>query len=535
MRKLFTFLLTVVFVSVASSLRADVIVSYEPDEVLTEVKAGDIFAIYDSATEKYLFGSGAQDLGFDTADNAFKNTNPGWLFKLSELAGHYVLQLQNADGSGDYALWGNPNNSYLNSQPATGWCSFILSLNGEQYGQDGQDLALWDIEASGNGFKLKNVGTGLYLNSNAPARYSEEDAVVWTFCTLKETSVENPIEPGTYDATDANTSFFTNFIGIGENATFDPDTKVFKGGACGWQWADGADFDKYQYIVITVAQNVTDGGWQVHIKDANGLTISGDQYGADYMNLWIGAWNNHNCLKIDLEKIRSEQMFDIHHVTELWIDANRQDGIILGNAYATNQVPENNKNWNNEENGDFKLTIDNNKFATICLPFEASVAGAYVYEIAGKSADGLDLNMYNGILEAGKPYIIQSNENESGNVYFYKATATTVETAGENNGLIGTFEAITINNKDFYVLSGNKLYYADQDVNVGANKAYIDMTKVGSAAGTKNVSISFGDVTGIENIQVEGLNGKVYDLSGREIIRPAKGFYIANGKKMLIK
>jgi hypothetical protein len=61
------------------------------------------------------------------------------------------------------------------------------------------------------------------------------------------------------------------------------------------------------------------------------------------------------------------------------------------------------------------------------------------------------------------------------------------------------------------------------------------MTKVGSAAGTKNVSISFGDVTGIENIQVEGLNGKVYDLSGRVIISPAKGFYIANGKKMLIK
>ena len=530
MRKLFTFLLTVVFVSVASSLRA---ASYEPDEVLTSVSVGDIFAIYNSADDKYLYGIDNQNLGYDIADNALQDSNSGYLFKLEELAGHYVLILQNP-GGGNYNFWGT--DGYLNSQPVeTGWCSFIYGLQGEQYGQDGQDLALWDIEASGDGFKLKNVGTGLYLNSNAPARYSEEDAVVWTFCTLKETSVVNPIKKGTYDATDANTSFFTNFIAIGADATFDSDTKVFKGGACGWQWADGVDFDKYQYIVITVAQNVTDGGWQVHIKDANGLTISGDQYGADFMNLWIGAWNNHNCLKIDLEKIRTEQMFDIHHVTELWIDANRQDGIILGNAYATNQVPENNKNWNNEENGDFKLTIDNNKFATICLPFEASVAGAYVYEIAGKSADGLDLNMYNGILEAGKPYIIQSNENESGNVYFYKATATTVETAGENNGLIGTFEAITINNKDFYVLSGNKLYYADQDVNVGANKAYIDMTKVGSAAGTKNVSISFGDVTGIENIQVEGLNGKVYDLSGREIIRPAKGFYIANGKKMLIK
>ena len=205
MRKLFTFLLTVVFVSVASSLRA---ASYEPDEVLTSVSAGDIFAIYNSTEDKYLFGSGNQNLGYDIADNAFKSTNPGWLFKLGELAGHYVLQLQKPDG-GNYVVYGGEG--YLNSQAVeTGWCSFILGLNGEQYGQDGQDLALWDIEASGDGFKLKNVGTGFYLNSNAPARYSEEDAVVWTFCTLKETSVVNPIKKGTYDATDANTSFFTD-------------------------------------------------------------------------------------------------------------------------------------------------------------------------------------------------------------------------------------------------------------------------------------------------------------------------------------
>lgn len=531
MRKLFTFLLTAILASVASSLRADEIVSYEPDEILTSVSVGDKFAIYNPVDQKYLYGSGAQNLGYDTADNAFKNSSTGWIFQLGELAGHYVLQLRTPDDSGFYNIWGGEG--YLNSQPANQDCSFILGL-GSNYGQDGENLALWDIEATDGGFKLKNVGTGLYLNNNAPARFSESEAVVWTFCTLKQTTVENPIQPGTYDATDANTSFFTDFTGIADGATYDPDTKVFEGGACGWQWADGVDFDKYQYIVITVAQNVTDGGFQVHIKDASGLTISGDQYGADFMNMWIGAWNNHNCMKIDLEKLRSEQMFDIHHVTELWIDG-RPGGMILGNAYATNQAPENNKYWNEEENGDFKLTIDNNKFATICLPFEASVAGAYVYEIAGKGADGLDLNMYNGILEAGKPYIIQSNENQSGNVYFYKATATTAETAGENNGLVGTFEAITINNTDFYVLSGNKIYYADQDVNVGANKAYIDMTKVGTTEAKGNAILSYGGTTGIENIQVESLNGKVYDISGREVIRPVKGFYIANGKKMFIK
>ena len=71
--------------------------------------------------------------------------------------------------------------------------------------------------------------------------------------------------------------------------------------------------------------------------------------------------------------------------------------------------------------------------------------------------------------------------------------------------------------------------------NIGANKAYIDITKIGATEAKGNAFISFADATGIENIQVENLNGKIYDLSGREVVRPAKGFYIANGKKMFIK
>ena len=95
MRKLFTFLLTVVFVSVASSLRA---ASYESDEVLTSVSAGDIFAIYNSTEDKYLYGIDNQNLGYDIADNALNDTNSGYLFKLGELAGHYVLLLQKPGG-----------------------------------------------------------------------------------------------------------------------------------------------------------------------------------------------------------------------------------------------------------------------------------------------------------------------------------------------------------------------------------------------------------------------------------------------------
>ena len=174
---------------------ADEIVTYEPDEAFTSIAAGDIFAIYNAADQKFLFGSGAQNLGYDVADKAFSATNSGWMFKAESITiGEnecFLLRLMTPTG-GEYSVWGNPG--YLNSQTATGWCSFILGLVGDNkdhtYGQDFDYGAAWIIEDATDGFKLKNVGTGLYLNNAGTANNAEEDAVVWTFCTLKEISME---------------------------------------------------------------------------------------------------------------------------------------------------------------------------------------------------------------------------------------------------------------------------------------------------------------------------------------------------------
>ncbi len=40
---------------------------------------------------------------------------------------------------------------------------------------------------------------------------------------------------------------------------------------------------------------------------------------------------------------------------------------------------------------------------------------------------------------------------------------------------------------------------------------------------------------GIENVKVESNNGKIYDLSGRQVSKPAHGLYIMNGKKYMVK
>lgn len=519
---------------------ADEITSYGPDEIKTSIAVGDIFAIYNATEEKFLFGSGAQNLGYDVNTKAFLASNSGWLFKLQEAEGHYLLHLQ-APAGGDYNLWGSTEKSYLNSQPADGGCSFILGLEG-RYGQDGANLALWDIEAVTGGFKLKNVGTGLYLNSNAPAKFTEEDAVVWTLCTLKEVKVENPIAKGSYDATDAQELDFANFKAIAEGASWNAENMELKGN-CGFQWAgDGLDMNQYRYLVLTAANNLCKGGYKAHIKDKNGKEVAGDDYGKDFMNMWFGEWNNHNCMAIDMEQLRINQMFDIHHITELMIEGG--DGFTLANAYITNQKPTNDKSWNGEDNGDFSITgVAVDKFGTICLPFQAAIAGAKVYEITGKGSDFISLSEHNGLLAAGKPYFYQTlASNDGGNapaaVRFYKATAVTLDDPVENNGLIGTFAAIKApKGDDIRVLSGNKLYTVDVDdyVTVGANKAYIDLTKISATPSRGTVFLGFGDATGIESVKSVESDGAIYNLNGQRLAQPKKGLNIIGGKVIMVK
>lgn len=426
---------------------------------------------------------------------------------------------------------------YLNT---TTWCSFILGLN-NQNGQDHENGAVWDIQynSTEGGFSIKNIFSGLYLNDGGAA--NKPTPVYWTLCTLKETTIENPIPKPTRTATDAKIISLNDFAG----ETWNAEEKTFTGTA-GFKWEEGLDLSEYQYLIVTAAKNMSKGGYSVSIKDKNGKKITGDEYGINSMNLWFGQWNNHNCLNIDLEKLRVEQQFDIYNITDLTI--NGEDGFILSNVYATNQKPTNEKAWDGEDNGDFKIeNLPADKFGTICLPWQAAVAGAFVYEISEASDNYISLTRVEGLMEAGKPYIYKTNGNNAGketnNIYFYKATAATVATPIANNGLIGTFTATTApQGENIYVLSGNKLYdTAGSTVNVGANKAYINMSQiVNQSSEAKNrITIDFGnaEATGIKSVNdIEALNsGKMYDLSGREVTNPTSGIYIMGGKKIIIK
>lgn len=189
MRKLFTFLLTMVLAISAYAVDVAYVVGEEFKSVAS--LDGQNFAIVNLTDAKAVYGSTMQVLNYGSYADAFKSSNSGFKFKLVSLAtdadeavrSYYLLRLITPDGKEYSFAWGA---GFLNSQPnAEGKdCCFLLGLN-KQNGQDLKNGAVWDVQyVEGKGFSLKNIGTGLYFKGvNAPA--NSEEPVYYSFVPVE--------------------------------------------------------------------------------------------------------------------------------------------------------------------------------------------------------------------------------------------------------------------------------------------------------------------------------------------------------------
>ena len=91
-------------------------------------------------------------------------------------------------------------------------------------------------------------------------------------------------------------------------------------------------------------------------------------------------------------------------------------------------------------------------------------------------------------------------------------------------------------------LSGNKFYYASENtMHMKAYRAYFDfddvLTEVDDASASR-ISMTFGgEVTGISSMHHSQctMHHDIYSLSGQRVESPAKGIYVIEGKKVIIK
>ena len=145
-----------------------------------------------------------------------------------------------------------------------------------------------------------------------------------------------------------------------------------------------------------------------------------------------------------------------------------------------------------------------------------------------------------GIIPAQTGVVIRG---ERGSYMFIKASASgTAVSANMLRGYAGIEEYADVNlpndNSTNYVLTAQNgvvgFYRKDSAFKVYNNKAYLQIPN-SSSANTLRIRFDEGS-TKIENPEFTTHNSElIYDLMGRRVLNPAKGVYIVNGKKVIVK
>lgn len=187
-------------------------------------------------------------------------------------------------------------------------------------------------------------------------------------------------------------------------------------------------------------------------------------------------------------------------------------------------------------------------WSTICLPFATSTAafGSDVKAQAFASADDNGLNFAEVTeLDANKPYLIYFPSETTAPIYLSAEVETTTPVAltfGDFT-FCGSYEAsISMAGKYGVADQGDvqKLMLGGEGSTLKATRAYF--TKSGDQPAMININLD-GNATGIENIEqnqadiydVYNLQGQLIRKNATSLNGLAKGIYIVNGKKVMVK
>ncbi len=239
----------------------------------------------------------------------------------------------------------------------------------------------------------------------------------------------------------------------------------------------------------------------------------------------------------------------------------------------------------------YQRKFTNGKWAGVVFPFSVSFAqmkkvfGDMVDVIHFESDDEHNINFrrhWYPMIVAGTPVLIKPAKEMGTSVTFEgvridsivdKADKKVTEITGTNYKMTGTFTPSTIKNGDYYISGGNLAYRKSGDINTNACRSWLtpnndSNAKEGLGVGTTDAFAEEGwDVLGnpqpkvvedegqddttpivyVDGVQEDGIFGtdnptNIYSING-QLVRSnatstqglAKGIYIANGKKFIVK
>ena len=176
-------------------------------------------------------------------------------------------------------------------------------------------------------------------------------------------------------------------------------------------------------------------------------------------------------------------------------------------------------------------------FASTLYPLDLSgISGAEVYYAEAVNGSTVKFKSTDASVPAGEGLLLKGTAGDAVTINIADAG-----TAISGNLLKGcTAETVVASDADKYVLvnKGGTAEFQNlskQGATIPAGKAYLDAT----GAGARSLTIVFDDddVTGVNEVrsQKEDVRSEWFDLQGRKVAQPAKGLYIVNGKKVVIK
>lgn len=200
-----------------------------------------------------------------------------------------------------------------------------------------------------------------------------------------------------------------------------------------------------------------------------------------------------------------------------------------------------------------KRTLNAGGWNTFCAPFStAKPSGWTLKKLTGSSFDSstgkLTLDFRDAVsIEAGRAYLVKVTANVV-NPTFEGVTianvTTTTETTYADFVPVMNPTPLTANDKTvLFVTGGNKLTYPSAAGNINGFRAYFQL-KGDAVSNASAFAMSFDDVstgiTEIDDLQAHDVRfdtDGIYTLDGRRIEgQPtAKGIYIQNGRKVIIK
>ena len=294
-------------------------------------------------------------------------------------------------------------------------------------------------------------------------------------------------------------------------------------GARGWKI--DADCSDYARVIVTFATPTTAGGVLKADYDNDKTNEQGFEAGANSVELVLDNSLKSYVKGIFLSTESSGTSFEIASAT-----------------FSRSAMTEG-------EYGNYHRAVTSDEYGTICLPYgAANYSGMTLYEIAYRDDAAKKIYLDEATdMEAGMPYIFHATSDNISVTY----DNTVADYAhGEENGLYGirneTNNVASLNaDKEEYIIYENEISKCGANCGLRANRAYIIVSDISTEAiapmpGRRRVGMGYADeqaTTGVENINggTTPMQAGTYDIMGRQITEPtAAGFYIVNGKKVLV-